>query len=204
MGPRTFEPGIDVVLRIFAVLVGVTLANFLNNLKDFAYLADKWVFLTAFAALTALGLRLFIGTAYHLKMNYLEQSNEGPILLFFKDVVVLMVMGFFLVHITHAPSISEFMRRALLLLGVVLCWDLLETVFCGIQTHQWPRKTLGLHWLLLDAVQFLVTFVLRHCVVQYSDKLAMSLLGTTYIGFLGWDCVGIIRIYKNKVNPPHA
>jgi hypothetical protein len=196
---RRFEPSVDVLLRVFSVLIGTSFTLFL---KDSPLPGNSELMRCALtAALFSLSLRYFMGTGNHLTVTYKEiesSKKDPPIPIFLKDVTFLLMFGYFVVRISQSCSIHEFMCRAEWLLLISFCWSCLDPFFHKIVTRKLPLRKFWLHWLVLNFTQLVFTLVIDHWPCPHTDVTASVWLGAGYVLFFGWDFCQIIKISSIK------
>jgi hypothetical protein len=168
----SLEGPVTAVLRVFDVVVGVALERFL---KDFRWVllrevrifvkarakanpgAHRWshpifevLYWASLTLLVSLALRFAIGSEVHLKHTYLE--SPGPLSLFLKDLVFLVLFGVLLVRAALSKQLSEFMLWLTTFLVVGILWSWIEIATSA-------QSPFGCWWLLVNSVQLALTVV---------------------------------------------
>jgi hypothetical protein len=187
--PRPFEASVDIVMKTFAVLVGVAIADFLRRQFDTrqAISNDPIVAFCFFAALTLLSLRYFLGSANHLKSKYVTSGSlRHKNIFFFKDVSFLVLFGGLAVAISQSSEVHAFNDRTSFLLLAAATWGLVDYVFTIALTGSWPGRAFWVAWLVINVLQFFATMVFDHLFAASERLVAVSLV-VLYLVFLGVD-----------------
>jgi hypothetical protein len=161
------EGPVTAVLRIFDVVVGVALERSLKD-NQMVFLALRkftkkmatgpsrrvhrfyfeLLYWSSLVLLVSLALRSAIGSEVHLKHTYVEA--HGPMSLFLKDLVFLVLFGVLLVRAALSESIARFMLWLTMFLVVGIVWSLIDIAFSG-------GSPFGCRWLGINAVQLVLT-----------------------------------------------
>lgn len=167
---RDYEASIDVLLRVFAVMIGISLSRFLiaYNLPN-----DKWVYWSSFAALTSLLLRYFMGTGNHVKQTYKGDPKQSP-WMFLKDLLFLIIFGYFVIRISLADSLYQFMSHSNYLLASAVLWAFVDIV---VRKKKGEPIELPLHWLLVNSIALAFTFCMMYALLPTHFVMASMILG---------------------------
>jgi hypothetical protein len=177
----------DSSLAIFAVLVGLALTEFIlaqftswpRRPIDAAPLV-RW---SLFAALVCLLLRYFIGSAIHIKRNYVYSppSREATWFLL-KDLVFLVLFGVYAVAISQSDNPAQFMDRSAQLLVIAFVWSLLDPISHITFRGMPPTVSSWKYWIWINSVQLAATVLILHWLVSKSKVWGAVLLGGIYSG----------------------
>jgi hypothetical protein len=188
------EDIVDVVVSVFAVLVGIALENFLANPQQhFCPVPTKLFHWSAFAALICLSLRFIIGSNVHLKETYIParraaagKAAEERVWRFDKDLLSLIFFGVALVQAAGATTFRAFLGWLITFLAASIVWDISER---ACENSRFWKK-----WLVMDFTQCALTIVLCCLYASFPTGWAIPVaLGVVYVGCLFWDLQGLVQ-----------
>jgi len=198
--PNRYGASVETLLRVFAVLVGLALGNFIGRFYDpgcplYPGSRVRWFL---FVALVCLLLRYFMGAANHLKATYEERQPETNANAFFlKDVAFLVVFGALTVQISQSCTMSHFILSSSRLLGVAFLWALVDPLFHIAFAQRSPRTSFWKWWLWVNLLQLVPTLTIYWAYRKWSQTqrplgkwLAISLA----VGYLIFFVVDYLRI----------
>ena len=203
--PPGFEAALSALIATFAVLVGVSITDFLDPAKTHISGDLYW---WVFVMMISLLLRFIVGSAIHLKYTYGNTpqcaDEVGPprsraVFLFFKDGAFLVWFGVLGVGMSHSwdaagfqGSFSEhpFIVHAEWFLAAAFLWSVADFasracyLLCH-QTQEWPAKPPWLFWGAIDLSQYVITWF---CTTQGGGQInIVQSLSIIYVIYLFVD-----------------
>lgn len=203
-GPN-FDASVSALNAAFAVLVGLSITDFLDPTKTKIPGKFYW---WMFVILISLLLRFIVGSAIHLKYMYgarLDAAGKpkGPrsraVLLFFKDGAFLVWSGALAVGITHSSTswspgqqfdLHPFIMHAELFLGAALLWSIVDWLARLLYSSfgakdEWPESRPWLVWGAVDGLQLLLTWAIGDN--SGTQLTSVQVLAVLYVVFLIFD-----------------
>jgi hypothetical protein len=199
-----FEASLTALIATFAVLIGVSITDFLDPAKTHM---PKRYFWWVFIMMIALMLRYIVGSAIHLKYTYGNRaSDQGRLdpprsrvpLFFFKDGAFLVWFGVLAVgmaHSTHgtdqAFDLSLFFKHAEWFLIAGISWSASDCVIRYFYSRrpnhgdEWPTNGPWTFWIMVDLIQLYLTVATPQ--VVSSPLQAAQILAAFYVLLLYVD-----------------
>ena len=171
--PKIYESSVETIRETFAVLIGFAVTEFIGDNFQQEGSADITVWVLSLI-LILLVLRLFIGTANHLKTTYAEieggddHADEFNCTtgFFLKDVGFLIAFGVVSILIAKSDpkAPASFLKRTLLLLLITSLWSILDVLLHWVaRVREWFKRSRARSWcrwwLLCDSSQLLLTAI---------------------------------------------
>jgi hypothetical protein len=199
---KIYESSVETIRETFAVLIGFAVTEFIGDRFKESGSADYGTWALSLA-LILLVLRLFIGTANHLKTTYAEievinhkRDDESAYkrFSFLIDVAFLIAFGIVSILIARSdPNVPEsFINRTLLLLLITSLWPILEALREWIRRPQargWWRW-----WMVCDASQLLFTVSVWRWGPRWPLQWVEVGLAFGFTVFFGFDVWMILRM----------
>ena len=216
MNRPDFEASLTALIATFAVLVGVSITDYLDPEKTPIPPAYFW---WIFIMMIALMLRYIVGSAIHLKYMYGNRLPDLPrsrsACLFFKDGAFLVWFGALAVGMAHSwekaanpadrfahfpEGLDSFFRHAELFLTAGIAWSVTDCViryFYSMRAgraNEWPDNAPWSFWLIVDLMQLYLTFAVPQ--VVGSPLAAVRILAPIYVVLLYVDFEHSVRTLR--------
>jgi hypothetical protein len=198
----SFHYAVEAVFLAFVAVVAVALEEFYRDprLVDEQKLDDsRWYrevfYWSVLTVLVSLGIRFLIGSSVHLHGTI--EVNRGPVRDLLWDILWLFLFGSFIARAAGAKTVPEFAKWLIWFSGAGVVWSL-------IAISMNPRGTLtyslALGWLVINGIQFVVTFFLLKVprnVQPGGNDLVLRMLALAIV-FAVFFIVNLCHIYLQR------
>jgi hypothetical protein len=147
-----YESIVDAALTFFTILVGLKLADLIDDRKG-TLGVDKW---PCFIIGVAVFLRYVTGSFAHQRAQHVNQSEKHDVQ-FLVDFGFLITFGIIAVWACVADTVPEFLHRLIRFTGTAIAWTLGYFLFAFIaRARRRPYTFKYVWWLALNIVQYFV------------------------------------------------
>ena len=174
-----YRPSVDVLLRVFSVVVGFSVANFWNW---HPIEAKRWISLATLIMLLTLLMRFFLGAANHLEKTYCRRAAPNKIAAFVFNYSTALVFGGLIMWMAGSEAFVNFLHRALLILVFAFVISLIHICWY----HKRKADKVYRYWLILNALQLLATLWCLRC-SDFTDAQKADVLAGVYSVFMVAD-----------------
>jgi hypothetical protein len=196
---EVYRACLNIVLEVFAVLIGVGIHHFFTKGQDDWGLIlgyTGWIFWGAFVALLCSALSYFIGGGLYLHATYLAHPEKPHEYWFLLAIASRVIFGVLLLWAAKSPDFGNFLHRLLIFEAVGFFWSLLHL---GIAKRYAPRQKKGaklaMLWLWTDLVAALFLFALLRALNSFGPGVLLAILlivGSVLL--FAYDFIKMIRI----------
>jgi hypothetical protein len=145
-----YEAIVDAALTFFTILVGLKLADLIDDRKG-TLSVDKW---PCFIIGVAVFLRYVTGSFAHQRAQHVNQSEKHDVQ-FLVDFGFLIAFGVIAVWACVAETVPEFLHRLMRFTGTAIAWTLGYLLFALIaQIRGRPYTYKYAWWLAVNALQY--------------------------------------------------
>jgi phosphate/sulfate permease len=190
---------LNIVLEVFAVLIGVGIHHFFTKGQDdWGLIAGYtgWIFWSAFIALLCSALSYFIGGGLYLHATYLAHPKKPHEYLFLLAIASRVFFGVLLLWAAKSPDFAQFLCRLLFFEGVGFGWSILHLVIAK-HSDQSQKKSakLAMLWFWTDLVAALFLFALLHGLNSFGPGVLLAvLLIVGSVLLFAYDFIMMVRI----------
>ena len=205
--PGTYRPDfsqcVTISLQTFAVLVGLSITDFLDETKN---RLPPTLHIPLFIALISLEFRYIFGSAMHLNYVYVkcgEVTGLYPkvVLLFLKDMAFLVLFGWLAVRIAHSASFRGFLGCSAGFLLAGLAWSVWDACWQAPSMRSARGSSIWKTWAVLDGGQIILTLAIM-CLLHYCPNLDFFLaccLFTVNAVFLLFDFRSLQAVFGQEI-----